>query len=82
MEVKRVRIVDRSNWGRYGPYPWIRSVLAAWNCPYCGEVMGEPRPYSFCEDGERYVCDVWTNPCGHVVAYSELTIINDVQENK
>ncbi|WP_438769064.1 hypothetical protein [Brevibacillus sp. JB24b] len=82
MEVKRVRIVDRSNWGRCGPYPWIRSVYVAWVCPYCGEPMGEPHPHSFHEDGEWYVCDVWSNPCGHVATYSELTILNHVPDNK
>jgi predicted RNA-binding Zn-ribbon protein involved in translation (DUF1610 family) len=38
-------------------------------CPVCGSKRGTPRSYDFHENGERYSCDVWQNPCGHIDKY-------------
>lgn len=66
-EVREVQIVLRDGWQMETP-----KVDVLWECPTCGEKMGEPKGKNFFEDGDSYHCDVWENPCGHVARYEEL----------
>ncbi|KRT87119.1 MULTISPECIES: hypothetical protein [Bacillus] len=50
----------------------FKRVNALWNCPTCGEAMGEPKLTSHAEDGYSGSVHIWTNPCGHVVHYKDL----------
>ena len=64
----KVTIVVRSG----GWYSGTRNVTIADTCPVCGGKRGEPKFRSFCEDGEWYGADVWTNECGHVDKYAAV----------
>lgn len=48
------------------------SVEVDWECPVCGQTMGEPTLKRYCEDGEHYGAHNWENPCGHLVMYGQL----------
>jgi hypothetical protein len=48
-------------------YP--RTIQIADLCPQCGERRGTPYNYNFCEDGEWFSVDKWSNPCGHLDTY-------------
>ncbi|MFD9422196.1 MULTISPECIES: hypothetical protein [unclassified Streptomyces] len=47
----------------------IETVTVAAECPRCGGPRGAAIRHRFCEDGEWYVCDRWTNPCDNVDEY-------------
>lgn len=56
-------------------FGWLhgtKTVKVEWECPTCGQGMGEPKLESFCEDGEFYSVHVWDNPCGHLAKYKDL----------
>ncbi|WP_432001540.1 hypothetical protein [Streptomyces sioyaensis] len=62
------RVCDRGN----GPgYTGLRIVMVtvAPECPVCGGPRGEGTSYRFHEDGDWFVVDRWTNPCGHLDEY-------------
>ena len=42
------------------------------DCPKCGQRRGTPEPQQFCEDGEWFTVDRWTNACGHVDTYKDV----------
>ena len=44
-------------------------ITIADTCPRCGQKRGQPRPHTFCEDGEWFTVDRWVNACGHVDSY-------------
>lgn len=69
-----VRVADRSTWGSSLPYPRIVTVTIAATCPRCGGPRGVDtiRGHRFHEDGEWYVVDRWSNPCGHVDMYDAV----------
>lgn len=69
MHTKSVQIILRDGWAMSTPL-----VEVLWECPTCGESMGEPKGHNFHEDGDWYHCNVWDNPCGHVAKYDELKI--------
>lgn len=74
-ETMQVTIMYRNNWPSIGGDGWTRhpmNVEISTKCPVCGEPRGEPRAYTFCEDGEWYTVHVWTNPCGHVDDYEKV----------
>jgi len=70
----KVRVIDRSNWGRPGPYPQIVSVTISDRCPICNGPRGEPRNHNFFENGDAHSCDRWDNPCGHVDRYEDVLL--------
>lgn len=72
-ETKKVQIVLRDGWEIVTPF-----IHVLWECPTCGEPMGEPRGHNFYEDGNAYHCDMWDNPCGHVAKYNELKMTSPV----
>lgn len=47
-------------------------VEVNWECPICGQPMGEPKCTHYSEDGDFYSAHIWANPCGHLVQYSQL----------
>ena len=66
---------------------WItgtRNVTIADTCPVCGGKRGMPTVRNFCEDGEWYSIDAWTNECGHIDKYvnvlAEAKALRDAQE--
>lgn len=71
-----VRVVDRfrivQDWGHGGGGVVIREVEIAAACPRCGGPRGAPILSRFCEDGEHYWVDTWTNPCGHLDRYAAV----------
>lgn len=70
-ETVTYRVVDRGE----GPgYSGVRivTVIVSPCCPECGGPRGKARPYRFCEDGEYYSCDQWTNLCGHIDPYAAV----------
>lgn len=73
-ETKTVRIVLRDE---FSGEMCVSEVKALWECPKCGERMGEPRGHNFFEDGDSYHCNTWTNPCGHVALYSDVKMQKD-----
>ncbi|AKO91946.1 hypothetical protein BEH_07440 [Priestia filamentosa] len=70
--MKKVRIPNRDI---YGYIIGVKKVKVNWRCPYCGEKMGETKPYTFYEKGKRYTIDIWYNKCGHAVKHHDLEII-------
>lgn len=50
-----------------------RDVEVDWECPDCGEPMGEPVLRGYCEDGEFFYVHNWNNACGHLCPYNKLT---------
>jgi len=68
-----VRICDRGT-GRDYVGVTIRSVTVPAVCPVCGGPRGMDtvRSHRFCEDGEWYNVDRWTNPCGHTDMYADV----------
>ncbi|MEV5677245.1 hypothetical protein [Streptomyces sp. NPDC052179] len=50
----------------------IETVTVAPECPRCGGPRGAATPHRFTEAGEWFVCDHWTNPCGHVDMYEAV----------
>lgn len=69
-KTKEVRIVLRNGWEMEIPM-----VEVLWECPTCGQPMGEPEGHNFYEDGDSYHCNIWTNPCGHVAMYYDLKML-------
>lgn len=72
MKTKIVTVPKRDKEG------WLhgtKDVLVEWSCPQCGAEMGEPRPQTFCEDGEFFSVHVWENDCGHIARYRNLKVI-------
>lgn len=49
-----------------------RAIQISDKCPVCGGPRGEPVDKRFCEDGEWYSVNTWTNPCGHVDKYADV----------
>ena len=71
-KVKKIIIPNRDKQG------WLhgtKEVVAVWECPVCKQEMGEPKWMRFCEDGEFYTVNVWTNQCGHIAKYSQLQLV-------
>lgn len=69
-ECKMVRVPIRNE---LGYFVGVEEILVDWSCPECGEMMGIPKPTRFCEDGEYYIVDTWSSPCGHEkVEYKNL----------
>ena len=67
---RTITLPNRDNEGwLYG----TRDVTVDWECPVCGQEMGEPELRNYCEDGEFYATHNWANPCGHHVNYGDLT---------
>lgn len=62
------RWIDPS--GSWGGRPV--TVKIADTCPVCGGPRGELRWQTFCEDGEWFTVNVWTNACGHVDKYTDV----------
>ncbi|MFD3978362.1 hypothetical protein ACFWR6_07215 [Streptomyces griseus] len=52
----------------------IERVIVAAECPRCGGPRGAAINHRFCEDGEWYSCDRWTNRCGHVDDYATVLV--------
>lgn len=80
-----VTIMYRNNW--FGGDGWTYypvTVEIRDYCPVCGAKRGEPQARSYCEDGEHYTVDNWTNPCGHVdtygMAYRESLRLKEIKE--
>ena len=48
------------------------TVEIADTCPVCGGSRGKPHRKQYCEDGEWYTVDTWTNPCGHLDRYPDV----------
>lgn len=73
MNTLTVTVVDRAamdaSWGRGLSTVITRTVEISDRCPVCGGPRGTPHKQRFCEDGEFYLVDCWTNPCGHVDKY-------------
>lgn len=59
-------------WGSGPTRPAIVSVTIADDCPRCGGPRGVPVSTRQHEDGETYWVSTWTNPCGHIDAYTEV----------
>ena len=75
----RVRVVDRfamvQAWGHGASGGAVLAdVEIAGSCPSCCGLRGLPMRRRFCEDGEFYDADTWTNPCGHVDRYSAVPV--------
>ncbi|MDH6674357.1 hypothetical protein M2277_005049 [Paenibacillus sp. LBL] len=68
------KLVTVPNRDKEGWLHGTKSILVKWNCPVCGEEMGTPEVKQFCEDGEFYSVDTWTNKCGHIAKYSDLEV--------
>lgn len=68
-QTKTVTLVLRDGW-----HMNTSTVDVLWNCPTCGETMGEPKGHNFIEDGHPYFCHRWENPCGHVAHYEDVKI--------
>ncbi|MFE7954443.1 hypothetical protein [Streptomyces sp. NPDC057413] len=68
-----VRVCDRGE-GRSYVGVTIRTVTVPATCPQCGGPRGADtvNAWRFCEDGEWYTVDRWTNPCGHVDMYAAV----------
>lgn len=66
------RIITIPNRNKEGWFYGITNVKVNWECPICGAIMGEPTLKGYCEDGEFYYVDNWTNPCGHLIRYCDL----------
>lgn len=67
-----VTVMYRNNW--FGGDGWTYypiTISISDDCPICGKKRGKPYPYYFCEDGEWFTVDKWTNPCGHLDKYRE-----------
>ena len=64
-----VTILDR---GADGWAMRFETVRISDYCPTCCAPRGVPAPRPFCEDGEFYSVDCWTNPCGHVDLYPDV----------
>lgn len=65
----------RNNW--FGGDGWTyypMKIEIADNCPICGGKRGEPKSNQYCEDGEWFQVDNWTNPCGHMDYYKQCII--------
>ncbi|MCD5326804.1 hypothetical protein ACFFU8_17935 [Chromobacterium piscinae] len=66
----KVLITDR---GHGTSYTFdIVEVEIADTCQKCGGPRGTPTRNRYCEDGEFYYVDNWTNPCGHVDRYLDV----------
>ncbi|MFJ7592461.1 hypothetical protein ACIQZO_34850 [Streptomyces sp. NPDC097617] len=65
------RVCDRGSSSGYTGVGIVTITVAA-SCPECGGPRGRAVPYRFCEDGEWYTVDRWTNPCGHLDAYAAV----------
>lgn len=66
---RTIRVIQRSADG------WnmnIVQIAVNWFCPVCGKPRGEPVLKNFCEDGDWYSVDCWSNPCGHVDMYRDV----------
>lgn len=50
----------------------LRTVAVGDRCPACGGPRGVPQLQQFCEDGDWYSVDCWSNPCGHVDMYAAV----------
>ncbi|UQA95731.1 hypothetical protein [Streptomyces halobius] len=70
-ETVSYRVANRGSGGDYVGV-WVTTVMIAAVCPVCGGPRGEAVPYRFCEDGEWYSVDRWSNPCGHVDTYAAV----------
>lgn len=68
----KVTVLDRSGWGRHGPYPDTRTVEIPDTCPKCGGLRGKPVQRTYAEDGQFLTVDTWENPCGHVDKYADV----------
>ena len=67
--MKKITVTNRDKSG------WLhgtKNIVVKWDCPICGELMGEPKLKRFHEDGEWYSVHTWINECGHVAKYKEL----------
>ena len=53
-------------------YPRLVIVRISKCCPVCGGPRGEPVARQYCEDGEFYTVDNWTNCCGHLDKYDDV----------
>lgn len=70
-----VTVMYRNNW--FGGDGWTYYPLQIHiknTCPECGQKRGEPKPHTYCEDGDWYTVDRWENPCGHIDYYKECII--------
>lgn len=67
----RYRVADRGS-GREYVGVRIVTVTIAPECPRCGGPRGEATPFRFCDDGEWFVVDRWTNNCGHEDKYTDV----------
>lgn len=69
-QTKEIQIIKRDGLQVSTP-----KVKVLWECPTCGEPMGQLWGHTFYEDGQSYFCHRWENPCGHVAKYDELKVI-------
>lgn len=72
-KTKQVAIVLRDGWAIATP-----TVEVLWECPTCGEDMGDSiHGHNFVEDGDSHWCQKWTTPCGHVAKYDHVKMKQD-----
>ncbi|MEU6929035.1 hypothetical protein AB0A05_07705 [Streptomyces sp. NPDC046374] len=65
------RVCDRGSTRGYTGVGIVTVDVAA-ECPTCGGPRGKAVAYRFCEDGEWYTVDRWTNLCGHLDHYDAV----------
>ena len=71
----QVRVMYRNNW--FGGDGWVFypvTIVIADCCPECNGPRGKPVPHRFCEDGEWFTTDRWTNECGHIDYYAQVLV--------
>ena len=78
----KVILVDRGNTRAYTGVKIVSVDLTPWVCGVSGEPRVEPYPWNFVEDGERFTCHRWDNPCGHVEMYHTLLYGDKSVHNK